>query len=140
VIYDVTLTFCRTLAILLQNSVDISTSLRLIRGVMRLPSAASEVDRVISDVRQGKRLSDALLPRTILPGHVVQMLRVGEEGGNLADSASRVAVFYEAKLDTALGRLTAIIGPAMMVGVSLLVAWLIISVMGALISVNDLLV
>ena len=85
-------------------------------------------------------LSEALAKRILLPGHVVQMLRVGEESGRLADSADRIGGFYEAKLETSLGRLTAVIGPAMMIGVSLLVAWLIVSVMTALISVNDLLV
>ena len=67
------------------------------------------------------------------------MIRVGEESGDLADSASRVAIFYEAKLDAALGRLIAVVGPATMVLVSLLIAWLIMSVMTALISINDLL-
>lgn len=138
--YDTTLTFCRTLAILVENGVDISTALRLIRGVLRLPSAAAEIDQVIADVRQGRRLSESLGRHAFLPGHVVQMLRVGEESGRLADSAARIGGFYEAKLETALGRVTAIIGPAMMIGVSLLVAWLIISVMSALISINDLLV
>lgn len=139
VTYDLTLTFCRTLAILVANGVDISTSLRLIRGVVRLPSAGDEIDKVIADVRQGHRLSEALGKRPLLPGHVVQMLRVGEESGNLADSADRIGGFYEAKLDTALGRLTAVIGPVMMIGVSLLIAWLIISIMTALISINDML-
>ncbi|WP_237154324.1 type II secretion system F family protein [Oryzibacter oryziterrae] len=138
--YDLTLTFCRTLAVLAKNGVDISTALRLIKGVIRIPSAAAELDHVISDVRQGRRLSEALAKRILLPGHVVQMLRVGEEAGKLADSAERIGGFYEAKLETALGRITAIIGPAMMIGVSLMVAWLIVSVMTALISINDLLV
>lgn len=139
-VYDLTLTFCRTLAVLTRNGVDISTTLRLIRGLMRTRAAAGEVDRVIADVRQGRRLSEALAKRILLPGHVVQMLRVGEEAGRLADSADRIGGFYEAKLETALSRLTAVIGPAMMIGVSLIVAWLIVSVMTALISVNDLLV
>jgi general secretion pathway protein F len=138
--YDLTLTFCRTLSILVSNGVDISTALRLIRGVVRLPSARPEIDQVIGEVRQGKRLSEALARHRFLPGHVVQMLRVGEESGTLADSADRVGIFYESKLETALGRVTAIIGPAMMVGVSFLVAWLIVSIMSALISINDLLV
>ena len=138
--YELTLSFSRTLAILVKNGVDISTALRLIRGVVRLPSAGGEIDRVIADVRQGQRLSETLTRRRLLPPHVVQMLRVGEESGDLADSASRVAVFYEAKLDTALGRLIAVVGPATMILVSFLIAWLIISVMTALISINDLLV
>ena len=138
--YELTLTFCRTLAILVRNGVTISTALRLIRGVVRLPAAGDEIDRVIADVRQGQRLSETLGRRRLLPGHVVQMIRVGEESGDLADSASRVAIFYEAKLDAALGRLIAVVGPATMVLVSLLIAWLIMSVMTALISINDLLV
>jgi len=48
-------------------------------------------------------------------------------------------VFYEAKLDAALGRLIAVVGPAVMVFVSILIAWLIISVMTALMSINDML-
>jgi general secretion pathway protein F len=52
----------------------------------------------------------------------------------------RIAGFYEGKLDRALGRLTSILGPAIMILVSLLIAWLIISVITALLSVNDLLI
>lgn len=137
---ELTVTFCRTLAILVRNRVDISTALRLIRGVVRLPGAGPEIDRVIADVRQGQRLSETLLRGRLFPRHVVQMIRVGEESGDLADSASRVAVFYEAKLDAALGRVVAVVGPAVMVLVSILIAWLIISVMTALMSINDLLV
>lgn len=137
--YEVTLKFCRTLSVLIGNGVDISTSLRLLRDVVRLPAYAAEVDGVIADVRKGRRLSEALDTRTFLPRHVVQMLRVGEESGRLPDSASRVAVFYEARLDTALSRVIAVIGPATMMLVSMLIAWLIISVMTALMSVNDLL-
>lgn len=137
---ELTVTFCRTLAILVRNRVDISTALRLIRGVVRLPSAGLEIDRVVADVRQGQRLSETLSRGKLFPRHVVQMLRVGEESGDLADSASRVAVFYEAKLDSALGRVIAVVGPTVMVVVSLLIAWLIISVMTALMSINDLLV
>ncbi|WP_018261738.1 type II secretion system F family protein [Methylobacterium sp. WSM2598] len=138
--HELTVTFCRTLAILVGGGVDISTALRLIRGVVRLPGAGAEIDRVIADVRQGQRLSEALGQRRLFPRHVVQMLRVGEEAGELPDSAERVAAFYEVKLEAALGRLIAIVGPAVMVLVSVLIAWLIISVMTALMSINDLLV
>jgi general secretion pathway protein F len=66
------------------------------------------------------------------------MLRVGEESGELDIAAIRVAGFYEEKLDRALTRLTSILGPAIMVLVSMLIAWLIVSVMSALLSMNEL--
>lgn len=140
VTYHLTLTFCRTLEILLENGVDISTALRLIRGIHPLPSTTNKVDGVISDVRGGKRLTQALAAQNLLPAHVVQMLRVGEESGNLADSAGRIAVFYETKLDASLARLTAVAGPLLMMCVSMLIGWLILSIMSALMSINDLLV
>ncbi|WP_020179434.1 type II secretion system F family protein [Methylopila sp. M107] len=138
--HELTVTFCRTLSILLANGVPITNALRLIRDIVRVPSAAAEIDGAIADVRQGARLSDALSRRALLPSHVTQMLRVGEESGRLADSASRIAGFYEAKLEASLKRLVAVVGPVLMIGVALLIAWLIVSVMTALTSINDLLV
>ncbi|WP_271199923.1 type II secretion system F family protein [Methylopila turkensis] len=138
--YELAVAFCRTLSILLANGVPITTALKLVRDVVRPPQARAAIDLVIADVRQGDRVAASLARRAFLPAHVVQMLRVGEEAGQLADSAGRVATFYEVKLDAALGRLTAIVGPATMVVVACLVAWLIISVMSALVSINDLLV
>jgi general secretion pathway protein F len=138
--HELTVTFCRTLAILLSNGVPITNALRLIRDVVRVPSAALAIDAAIADVRQGHRLSEALSKHAFLPAHVTQMLRVGEESGRLADSASRISSFYEAKLENSLRRLVAVIGPVMMMLVACLVGWLIVSVMTALTSINDLLV
>jgi general secretion pathway protein F len=137
--FDTTVTFCRTLAVLLGNGVDISSALRLLRTLVQLPSAARQLESVSGEVRRGRRLCEALAAHPFLPGHVVQMLRVGEESGHLPDSATRVSIFYEARLDAAFTRLIAVIGPLAMMVVSVLIAWLIISVMTALMSVNDLL-
>ncbi|MFK5600327.1 type II secretion system F family protein [Methylobacterium sp. HMF5984] len=136
---EFTVTFCRTLAVLVRNGVDISSALRLMRGVVRMPRAGAEIDGIVAGVRQGRRLSDTLGNRQLFPRHVVQMLRVGEEAGELAASAEQVALFYETKLDAALGRLISVVGPAVMIFVSILIAWLIISVMTALMSINDML-
>jgi len=67
------------------------------------------------------------------------MLRVGEESGELDSAALRIAGFYEVRLDRALTRLTGILGSAIIIMVSGMIAWLIISVITALLSVNELL-
>jgi general secretion pathway protein F len=106
---------------------------------MRDRRSAESIDGVLASVRQGHRLSEALTEVGLLPNYAVQMLRVGEESGELAQSALRIAAFYETRLDRALGRLTSILGPAIMILVSFIIAWLIISVITALLSVNELL-
>ncbi len=137
--YEQAVSFCATLGTLTQSGVDISAALRLTRDLMRDSRSAERIDRVVSAVRQGQRLSDALHEADLLPLYAVHMLRVGEESGELGLAAARVANFYETSLDRALTRLTSILGPSIIVLVSLLVAWLIISVITALLSVNDML-
>jgi general secretion pathway protein F len=139
VLYEQTTVFCATLGTLTHSGVDISTALRLIRDVMRDSRSAERIDRVVASVRQGHRLSEALLDEAILPPYAVHMLRVGEESGELDSAAMRVAGFYEARLDRSLTRLTSVLGPTIIILVSGVVAWLIISVITALLSVNELL-
>jgi general secretion pathway protein F len=137
--HEQTVAFCATLGTLTHSGVDISSGLRLIRDLMRDNRSAAKIDRVVAGVRQGHRLSEALQEVNILPPYAVHMLRVGEESGELDSAAMRIASFYEVRLDRALTRLTAVLGPTIIILVSGMIAWLIISVITALLSVNELL-
>jgi general secretion pathway protein F len=140
VVHERTVFFCATLGTLIGNAVDISTALRLIADMMRDRRSREKVAAMTVEVRQGHRLSEALAAADLLPPYVFHMLRVGEEAGELPAVALRVAGFYEEKLDQALTRMTSVLGPTIMAAVGGLIAWLIISVVTALLSVNDLLV
>lgn len=137
--YERAVSFCATLGTVTRSGVDITTALRLIRDLMRDRRSTETVDALVAGVRQGRRLSEALAETDLLPLYAVHMLRVGEESGELDAAALRIAGFYEDRLDRALSSLTSILGPAIMILVSLLIAWLIISVITALLSVNELL-
>jgi general secretion pathway protein F len=88
-------------------------------------------------VRHGGKLSDALAATAILPPMAIRMLRLGEETGQLATLAGRVADFYEAKLQRGLDRLVGVVGPLAIVLISVVVGGLIVSVMTALLSVSQ---
>ncbi|MFG1302083.1 type II secretion system F family protein [Xanthobacter sp. V3C-3] len=129
--------FCRNLSILLGNGVTLSAALRIIVEVMASGDDAS-VWAVASDkVRQGGRLSEAFAAGEALPPMAVRMLRLGEETGQLAMLSGRIADFYEEKLQRALARVVAIIGPLAIVTISVVVGGLIVSVMTALLSVSQ---
>lgn len=89
-------------------------------------------------VRHGGKLSEALSASNSLPPMAVRMMRLGEETGQLPALASRVAEFYEAKLQRSLDRVVGIIGPLAIVTISTVVGGLIVSVMTALLSVTQL--
>ncbi|MBZ9790149.1 type II secretion system F family protein [Rhizobium sp. 3T7] len=131
--------FCSTFAMLNKSGVDLPTSLRLIRGLMRDGHSAELVADVLARVRDGSQLTDALSRVAFLPPYGLQMLRVGETTGDTGKAALRVATYYETRLDRSIARATAIIGPLVLLTVSALIAWIIVSVITALLSLNELL-
>jgi general secretion pathway protein F len=131
-----TVLFCSSLATLLGNGVTLSSALRVL---VDLPGAAAGgLDRVVETVRRGGRLVDALGHVGYIPPLALNMLRVGEESGELATVARRTAEFYESKLSDRLDRLAGIVGPAAIIAIAGIVGTLIVSILSALLSVNQL--
>ena len=129
--------FCRNLGILLGSGVTLTATLRILIDIMAATGNVPVWTAMADRVRHGGKLSDALTASAVLPPVAVRMLRLGEETGQLATLAARVAEFYEAKLQRQLDRIVGIIGPAAIVTISIVVGGLIVSVMTALLSVTQ---
>jgi general secretion pathway protein F len=129
--------FCRNLGILLGSGVNLTATLRILVDIMTATGNAALWRQTADRVRQGGKLSEALAATTMLPPMAVRMLRLGEETGQLATLAGRVADFYEAKLQRGLDRVVGIAGPAAIITISVVVGGLIVSVMTALLSVSQ---
>lgn len=128
--------FCRSLSTLLSQGVTLTDSLRVIANLF--DGGNGKLEEILMTVRRGSRLSDALSETNFLPSVAVRMLRVGEQTGELAGVAKRTAQLYETKLVNQLNRMTAIFGPAAIIFVSALIGSLIVSIMSALLSVNQM--
>jgi general secretion pathway protein F len=129
--------FCRNLGTLLGSGVTLTATLRILVDIMAVTGKVTVWTAMADRVRHGGKLSDALGASAILPPMAVRMLRLGEETGQLPALAGRVADFYEAKLQRHLDRIVGIVGPLAIVTISLVVGGLIVSVMTALLSVNQ---
>ena len=81
--------------------------------------------------------SDALTLADALPPMALRTLRLGEDSGQLPMLAGRIADFYEAKLERSLDRAIGVVGPAAIIVISVIVGGLIVSVITALLSVNQ---
>lgn len=130
--------FCRNLGILLGSDVTLTATLRILVDIMAVTGRAAPWSAASDRVRHGGKLSDALGNSAILPPMAVRMLRIGEETGQLPTLASRVADFYEAKLQRSLDRVVGIIGPLAIVCISVVVGGLIVSVMTSLLSISQI--
>lgn len=136
--YHRTTLFCRNLGVLLASAVPLTTTLRILVDMMSTTSDRAIWTQMVERVRHGGKLSDALTDTATLPPMAVRMLRLGEETGQLPMLAGRVAEFYEAKLQRSLDRVVGIVGPASIVGISIIVGGLIVSVMTSLLSVSQI--
>lgn len=133
-----TAVFCRNLGILLGGGVTLTTTLRILVDVMAASDKTAIWASTADRVRHGGKLSEALAAGTALPPMAVRMLRLGEETGQLATLAGRVADFYEAKLQRSVARVVAFAGPLAIILISVVVGGLIVSVMTALLSVSQI--
>jgi len=129
--------FRRNLALMLSSGVKLPDCLRILADMRVFGSDPAVGEAVAARVRQGGRLSDALVEARALPPLAVRTLRLGEQSGQLPALAGRVADYYEAKLQRALDRVVGVVGPAAIIVISLIVGGLIVSVMTALLSVNQ---
>jgi general secretion pathway protein F len=130
--------FCRNLGILLASGVTLTATLRILIDIMAATGNVAIWTATADRVRHGGKLSEALAATAILPPMAVRMLRLGEETGQLAPLAGRVADFYEAKLQRSLDRVVGLAGPLAIIAISIVVGGLIVSVMTALLSVSQI--
>jgi general secretion pathway protein F len=130
--------FCRNLGVLLAAAVPLTTALRILVDMMATMGDAPIWTRAVEQVRQGRKLSDAIGESAMLPAMAIRMLRLGEETGQLPVLAGRVAELYETKLQRSLDRIVGIVGPLAIVTISVVVGGLIVSVMTSLLSVSQM--
>jgi general secretion pathway protein F len=129
--------FCRNLGVLLGSGVPLATTLRILADLMATTGNSAAWSATVDLVRHGGKLSDALAKTKAIPPMAVRTLRLGEDSGQLPMLAQRIAEFYEAKLQRSLDKLVGIAGPAAIIGISIIVGGLIVSVMTALMSVSQ---
>jgi len=117
----------RTLATLIVAGVDIIKAIEITAHT----SGNALVERALLDVKdrvqEGIPIAQPLLEDDLFPAMVSQMVKIGEETGELEQMLSKVADFYEDEVDTAVASLTSIIEPIMMLGVGVMVGLIVIS-------------
>jgi len=119
--------FSRTLSTLVAAGVDIIKALEITGQT----AGNWVVEEALADVRQkvhqGVPIAQPLIENPVFPPMVSQMVKIGEETGELEKMLSKIADFYEDEVDAAIGSLTAIIEPLMMIAVGAMVGVIIIS-------------
>lgn len=128
----------RTLGTLLGNGVSILSAMVIVRETVDNLVMADAIQEAEAQLKQGRHLYDALKDKNILPKMALQMIKMGEETGKLEDMLLKVAVIYDKQLKTAISRLLALLEPVLIIGLGLMIGGIIVSILMAILSVNDL--
>jgi type IV pilus assembly protein PilC len=119
--------FARSLATLVAAGVDIIKAIEITAQT----SGNWVVERALMEARQkvheGAPVSQPLVESPVFPPMVSQMIKVGEETGELDTMLGKIADFYEEEVDAAIATLTSIVEPVMMIGVGVMVGIIVIS-------------
>lgn len=127
--------FSRNLSSLLSSGVSFIESLDIMGKNTPHPSYGKVFLAAKDHVKQGKALSDFLqdFPR-LFPSLVTNIIKVGEETGELDVVLKEVALFYEGEVDQTMKNLTSIMEPLLMIAIGLAVGALAISIISPIYS------
>jgi type IV pilus assembly protein PilC len=117
----------RTLSTLIASGVDIMRALEITAQTAGNWVVEEETMALRVRVQEGSSIAQPLIDSDVFPPMVSQMMKIGEETGELEKMLSKVADFYEDEVDASVAALTSIIEPLMMVGVGCMVGVIIIS-------------
>lgn len=130
--------FCRIFSTLLGAGVSLPDSLKLMRPSLNHPQMETVVGEMEQALRRGEDFLAPLDRSRFFPKLLARMLRVGNETGNLAPSVQQVTAILEEELDRTVDRSLTLLEPVIILSLSAVVATIIVSLMSAIISVNDL--
>ncbi len=130
--------FTRTLGTLLGNGVPLLDAIAIAKEVVANRVISEGIRHVTERVRQGEGLARPLTEARVFPPLAGHLMQVGEESGNLESMLMQLAQIYEREVQSALRRLMAVLEPAFILGLAVIIAAIILSVVFAILSINDL--
>ena len=121
--------FTRTLGTLLQNGVPVLTALKITEQVMSNSLIKEAVAKAREAVTDGKTLAQPLAQSKLFPQLVVDLVRIGEETGDVPGALNNLADTYEGELQMSLRVMTQLIEPVLIILMAVIVGFLLLSIL-----------
>lgn len=128
----------RTTGTLLINGVPLLSAISISRNVMSNTVLREDVGVAAKKVKTGTPLARALNESGHFPRLALQMTNVGEETGQLDAMLLKVADTYDREVKTTIDRLMALLVPALTLGLAAVIGFIVMSVLMAILSINEL--
>jgi len=129
--------FARSMATLVANNVPLVQSIGISGAILNNRMIAGALGEVAKGVKRGEGIAAPVRKAAVFPPLAAHLLTVGEETGRLDQMFARMAEIYEADTRAAIKRFTAIFEPMVILIMGVMVGALILSMLLAITSIND---
>lgn len=130
--------FSRTLGTLIGNGVTLVSALSIVKETLGNAFMAQGLTQVATQLKEGKGLGVPLMQSGLFPKLAVHLIQVGEETGKLQEMLLRIADIYDREVHSAVKRMLSLMEPVLILGLGLVIGGIIMSILVAVLSVNDL--
>ena len=129
--------FARSMSTLVANSVPLVQSIGIAAGILNNRKIAGALEEVSQGVKRGEGIAAPIRKAGVFPPLAGHLLMVGEETGRLDQMFARMAEIYETDTRAAIKRFTAMFEPMVILVMGIMVGALILSMLFAITSIND---
>lgn len=130
--------FSRTLGTLLGNGVSILKSIVIVKEIITNSLLVEIIEKTEMQIKQGMTLSLALAEFNVFPKLAIQMIKMGEETGRLEEMLIKIADIYDKQLGNSIQRMLSLLEPSLIIFLGVMIGGIIVSILLAILSVNDL--
>ncbi len=130
--------FSRTLATLLKSGVPLLAAMDIVKNVVGNVRLAEVIEQARVSIQEGESIAAPLKRSGEFPPLVHHMVAVGEKSGSLEEMLGNVADAYEDQVETTVAALTSLLEPFMIVGMGVVVAFIVFSILMPILQINSL--
>jgi general secretion pathway protein F len=130
--------FARTLGTMLKSGVPVLGAMGVVGDMMSNQAVGGAVSRLADGVKRGGTIAAGMQQHGTFPALAIHMVRVGEETGRLEEMLLKVADTFETDVRTELKRVLGLLEPAIILGMGVLVAFIVVAMLLAIFSINEI--
>ena len=130
--------FARTLSTLLSSGVPLLKSLEIVQTVVNNAVLANTIASAKESITEGASIAEPLRRSKVFPPIVIHLISSGEQSGQLEEMLAKVADIYEEEVDITVSTLTSLLEPMMILGMAVVVAFIVISILLPLLEMNQI--
>jgi general secretion pathway protein F len=130
--------FSRALGTLLHGGVPLLQAMTIVREIVGNQSIALAIEPIRTGIKKGEGISLPMKQSAVFPPLAMHLIEVGEETGKLDGMLNQVAEVYDVEVRNSIKKLIALFEPALIVLMGIIIGTIVVSMLTAIFSINDI--